>query len=326
MSLIVDRTQASAPLDDEGLRAWATTRSAFVSSEMKDLAGERRAVADALTALGMRVVMFEDLGGRDENAQTAYLDGVARSEIYVGIIGNRYGSMTVSGRSPTHEEYREARRLGLRIAVWAGADGNARQGDARDFVGAIRTFHTTGSFTVADDLARSVVARMREIAADDDTPWVKIGDVIFRAESIDDDGRTLVVLARTRDRDVLHALQTMRPDQMRSSRDLPVTTFDNSGSVRISEVAMETLSASMRRLRITGTVEWADGRRSSLAAGLNGITVEQQVEMGLSAGLFGSAASGTSRLAGFVGGFVGSARGSRRAGAAPRRCTNRWRD
>jgi hypothetical protein len=38
---------------------------------------------------GLSIVMFEDLGGRDEDAERAHLDGVARSDIYIGIIGDR---------------------------------------------------------------------------------------------------------------------------------------------------------------------------------------------------------------------------------------------
>ena len=77
---------------------------------MRELGPERRAVAAELSALGMRVVRFEDLGGRDDDAVTAYLDGVARSDVYLGVVADRYGTMLPSGRSPTHEEYREARR------------------------------------------------------------------------------------------------------------------------------------------------------------------------------------------------------------------------
>jgi Domain of unknown function (DUF4062) len=36
-----------------------------------------------------------------------------RSEhVYVGIVGDRYGTMLASGRSPTHEEFLEAKRRG----------------------------------------------------------------------------------------------------------------------------------------------------------------------------------------------------------------------
>jgi len=288
MPLIVDRSQGSNPLDDEALRAWAARRTVFISSEMRELGPERRAVAAGLSALGMRVVMFEDLGGRDDDAVTAYLDGVARSDVYLGVVADRYGTMLPSGRSPTHEEYREARRRGLRIAVWVAADGAGRQGDARDFVDELRAFHTTGTYADVDSLVRSVRSRLLEMAADEDSPWVKIGNVVFRAESIEDDGRNLVISMQTRDRDVLAAIRELRPNAMRSGHEVAVTTFDGSGSARITEVASAASSATASRLRIAAAVEWADGRRPSTAAGLNGVTVEEQVAVGLSAGLFGT--------------------------------------
>jgi uncharacterized protein DUF4062 len=111
---------------------------------MRDLRDERRALATEMKAMGLNVVMFEDLGGREDDAETAYFDGVARSDIYLAVIADRYGRMLPNGRSPTHEEYREARRLGLRIAAWIATDGSGRQGDARDFAEELQQFHTTG--------------------------------------------------------------------------------------------------------------------------------------------------------------------------------------
>lgn len=121
-------------------------------------------------------MLFEDLGGRDDDAQTAYLEGVARSDIYLGLVADRYGTMLPTGRSPTHEEYWEARRLGLSIAVWVAADGSGRQGDARDFISEVQTFHTTGMWETTDPLVASVEARLRELAAESESPWIKLGD------------------------------------------------------------------------------------------------------------------------------------------------------
>lgn len=118
---------------------------------MRELREERTATAQALRALGMRAILFEDLGGRDENAESAYLAGVDEAQFYIGIVGDRYGTMQASGRSPTHDEYRRARNLGRRISVWVQADGSERQGDARDFVEEVRVFHTTGSFSNLDE-------------------------------------------------------------------------------------------------------------------------------------------------------------------------------
>ena len=286
MTLTIDRSSGPTAFDDATLRAWASEQTVFLSSEMGGLRAERRAVADALRELGFSIVMFEDLGGRDDDAETAYLDGVNRSDIYVGLVGSRYGTMLRSGRSPTHEEYREARRRGLRIAVWVAADGSARQGDARDFVTEIRVFHTTGSWDSSSELVASVAARMREMAAEQDSPWIKLGDVVFRAASIVDDGRQLTLQMRSRDREVLAALEAMRPNGPGRSETVTVTTADRSGTARVTEVTSRASSSQRRELSIAAEVDWAEGRRSTMASGLNGISVEEQVEIGLRAGLF----------------------------------------
>jgi hypothetical protein len=287
VALIVDRSQNAPALDDGALRAWASARTVFISSEMRELRDERRALADALKAIGLNVVMFEDLGGREDDAQTAYLDGVARSDIYVAVIADRYGAMLATGRSPTHEEYREARRRGLRIAAWVAGDDAGRQGDARDFVAELQRFHTTGGYTGTASLTGSVLDRLREIAAEEDVPWVKLNDVVFRARSIEDDGKRLTITMQSRDREVVGALQAMRPQPMRSVSRVPVTFGDTSGTAQVTEVSSQSSSVSLTQLMMLAEVERPDGRRPALAANINGVSFEEQTEAGLAAGLFG---------------------------------------
>jgi hypothetical protein len=66
VSLIVDSASAVRRLGPEEFSRWAATRTVFLSSEMRDLGQLRVVVADALRDAGVSVVMFEDLGGRDE--------------------------------------------------------------------------------------------------------------------------------------------------------------------------------------------------------------------------------------------------------------------
>ena len=199
----------------EGLSMYTTGAQptpVFISSVMTELATERRLLASMIAELGATPVLFEDFGGRDQGAQEAYLAGVARSDIYVGVIGDRYGAITPTGRSATHQEYREAVRLDKRISVWVRDHGANRQGDARDFVDEVRVFHTTGSFTDPEDLVRRVRARLVEIAAEDLAPWVKLGAVVFRAERITDRGSQVRVEATVRDPAVAEALTGFRSD------------------------------------------------------------------------------------------------------------------
>lgn len=174
LALLIDTASAARALSEPELRAWAEGRGVFVSSVMEELPAERRALADLLTGLGFRPILFEDLGGRDENAETAYLAGVAQAEIYLGLIDERYGTMLPSGRSPTHEEYRKARELGRRVSVWSREPSPHRQGNARDFLAEIQVFNTTGRFQTTEDLLVAVRRRLGEIAAEDEAPWVKL--------------------------------------------------------------------------------------------------------------------------------------------------------
>ena len=77
MALIVGTTAASRRVAPDEFARWSSTRTLFLSIEMRELAGLRETVANALRQAGFSVVMFENLGGRDENAERAYLDDVA---------------------------------------------------------------------------------------------------------------------------------------------------------------------------------------------------------------------------------------------------------
>ncbi len=55
-------------------------------------------------------------------------------------------------------------------------------------------------------LTRMVEKRLREIAAEDVAPWVKLGDIIVRAARIRARGNDLVIESRVYDRNVLRQL------------------------------------------------------------------------------------------------------------------------
>lgn len=101
---------------------------------------ERRAAVAAISEVGAEPVWFEGLGGRDQDAEQAYLSEVAASDIYVGVLGSRYGRPDPStGYSATHAEYVHAVDCGLRIAVWT-VEVDDMAGHQRDFLEEIRTY------------------------------------------------------------------------------------------------------------------------------------------------------------------------------------------
>lgn len=101
MSLRIDRAAAARTPSAEEIRDWAAERSAFISSVMGEMRDERQAVAAAVEALGLRPVLFERFGGRDDDPEAAYLAEVDSADIYLGLIGSQYGRQDrESGFSP----------------------------------------------------------------------------------------------------------------------------------------------------------------------------------------------------------------------------------
>jgi hypothetical protein len=257
MALILDRSGTAAAPDPESLALWAGDQRVFISSVMGDLASLRRQVAEAIAETGATPVWFEDFGGRDDDAEVAYLGEVATSTIYLGILGRTYGALDKRTRlSATHAEYREAERLGLQVSVWVG-DTEEMNADQYAFLQEVRTFHTTGSFEDAGDLARRVRRRLEEMAAEAVSPWVKLGDVVMRARTVVDSGTSIVVRASVHSPDVTAALEAMRPEVFRSD-DQQLTWGGRSVPVRVRRV--ETTTTSARSSGVEVVVERLDSR------------------------------------------------------------------
>jgi hypothetical protein len=165
-------------------------------------AGGRRGIR----AVGLRVVMFEEFGGRDADPEEAYLAEVEGSDIYIGILGRRYGKPLKSRYSATHAEYLHAEKHALRMAIWTLAAPD-REGHEQTFLDEVRTFYVAPEFRTVTDLQRQVEERLRAIAAEDLAPWCKLGNVVFRAMEVEDRGSNIQVTARVKDDTVALALE-----------------------------------------------------------------------------------------------------------------------
>ena len=119
--LLIDRAAAAELPSNAAVSEWAREKRAFISSVMADLAEERQAVAAAVRSVGVRAVLFEEFGGRDADPEEAYLAEVEGADIYIGILGRRYGKPLKSRFSATHAEYLHAEKHALRMAVWTAA-------------------------------------------------------------------------------------------------------------------------------------------------------------------------------------------------------------
>ena len=88
----------------------------FISSEMDELKEERHVAQSAIEELSrspynlhFEPVMFEHFGARTQSVKEVYKEKVRMCDIYLGIIGKKYGTIIdESGLSGTYEEYRTA--------------------------------------------------------------------------------------------------------------------------------------------------------------------------------------------------------------------------
>jgi hypothetical protein len=283
--LIVDHGPP-VPLTDADVRIWATNQRVFVSSVMAGMERERVAVAEAVESLGAAAVLFERLGGRDDDAETAFLDGVRSSEVYVGILGERYGRRGASGYSATHLEYNEALTSGLRIAIWHTVD--ELDGPQRDFLADLQVFHTTGSYRTVDDLGQQVATRLRSLAAEAGAPWCKVGSSIFRATRLADTGGRLEVAAVVRNPEVIAALEQLRPNGWGRARPTRISWSGGSRLVRIEEVSVETTPGRGRAVTISG-VRTEESTSLMHETSVEGRSAEVLTELAMRIALFGEA-------------------------------------
>lgn len=89
----------------------------FISSVIDGFEEVRAVAKSAVESLSMQPVMAEDFTAKPISPKEACLDGVRGSDIYVGILGSRYGHITKTGFSVTEEEFNEARKRGINV-LW----------------------------------------------------------------------------------------------------------------------------------------------------------------------------------------------------------------
>jgi len=87
----------------------------FISGVQKELKEERREVkkfilGDVLLSEYFDVFLFEDSPARSKSSERAYLEEVGKSDIYIGLLGSKYGSTGKGRVSPTEAEFREAKK------------------------------------------------------------------------------------------------------------------------------------------------------------------------------------------------------------------------
>ena len=295
--LSIDLAAAAVLPHEEAIREWAGDKRVFISSVMAELPKERKAAAEGVRAVGARPVMFEEFGGRDANPVDAYLDELKTCQIYMGILGERYGALLPTRYSATHTEFRHAERHGLRMAVWALRTQD-REGPQQSFLDEARTFYVVPAFGAATDLRAQVSERLRTIAAEDLAPWSKFGSIVFRSTKVTHDSRRIAVEARVQSDEVAHALEGMAPGDFGRGEESRFTWAGRSRDVRVTDVRVTTTTARSKLIDLQ--LEIVEARRDVMVdVGFNGLDSDQVTDRMLRSALLGESSRRTTHEMGY---------------------------
>ncbi len=104
----------------------------FVSST-SDLIEYRDATEKTLSSLSVDERRYESFPSSPRDPLSECLKQVAHCDALVLILGNRYGSLAESGRSFTHEEYREAEKRGIPVFAYR-LTSESTEPEQQDFI------------------------------------------------------------------------------------------------------------------------------------------------------------------------------------------------
>jgi len=141
----------------------------FISSVQGEFADERRMLKDYIEHNPVLrrffdVFIFEDVPPTDRRADEVYLDELAKSHVYLALIGARYCGGADVELSPTEREYDEASRLGMRRIVLVDETKQAtREGREQLFLDKISHDLTWHGFANSTDLLNWVLAALDKI-------------------------------------------------------------------------------------------------------------------------------------------------------------------
>jgi hypothetical protein len=140
----------------------------FISSVRQGLEVERDSLPGLITALGHTPVRFEDFSPQAVPSRQACLDGVASCDVYLLLLGPKYGyQFPETGQSATHDEFVAAQQAGLQRVVFRklNVPFDPEQEQFARQIGDYGTGVFYGSYTDAIDLQAKVAAAIRGLEA-----------------------------------------------------------------------------------------------------------------------------------------------------------------
>jgi hypothetical protein len=140
----------------------------FLSSVRRGLEQERDSLPALIQAIGHECTRFEDYTAQPVPSRQACLRGVDQADVYLLLLGGRYGEPIFdSGLAPTEEEFTRARQRGIPMLVFVkqGIEVEPVQQGFIDRVEEYTGGRFRAGFRTAIDLQPKVAGALAEIAA-----------------------------------------------------------------------------------------------------------------------------------------------------------------
>ena len=140
-------------------------KTVFISSVVNDFEEFRQAARKAVELMGDRPVMCEDFGARPYASDLACIAEVESSDVYIVILGDKYGYVTPAGISVTQSEFRAAKATGR--PVLAFVQDCAMEDSQATFRKEVEDYATglfRGSFKDTESLKDAIIKSLRMLS------------------------------------------------------------------------------------------------------------------------------------------------------------------
>ncbi|MGH9968420.1 MAG: DUF4062 domain-containing protein [Pyrinomonadaceae bacterium] len=243
--IIAESSARPIPLADDRFRSWIGRQGIFVSSVMDaEMTPYRNVVRTYLRGNGTAPLMWEEITPQDKNARHAYLDGVDQASIFVLLLGRSYGISDTTGASPTNKEEMRAagRNIPRLLFTLGGVDSQERDAKLNRWLGSLYNELSAATFDTPEMLVASLDVKLRELAAQSDRTWIKLGSLVFpgkvKASFNPGGGGEFTIVARVSTGRVRHALLSLGNgfSRMRAEH---LTWSDHSYPVQVVSVSSE---------------------------------------------------------------------------------------
>lgn len=186
--LLLDEQVAPSRFTKDQITEWASDKRIFISSTMRDLEEDRRIAEQAITTLGAEPRMFENLV-KDGTPRAAFLTEVRQCDLFLLLLGERYGEPDDTGFPATRQEYTEAVRCGKSIlALQNQGMAGQRESELSKWMEELEKERVVNRYSTHTELKQSLKVGLNEFVSEKMIQWVKMDNMIFLAQSIEHHG------------------------------------------------------------------------------------------------------------------------------------------